>query len=163
VSRYIIRRLLAMIPVLFGITAIVFFAMRAVPGDPIVILFGADVDPVRVDPEALRDLRHAYGLDQPLPLQYWSYISHLAVGDFGRSIVQHAPVLELILQRLPATLELAVTAMLIATLIGVPLGVFVAVRRGSVADRATLLGASFLCGGFQQAAAPTSPCTTPSC
>jgi peptide/nickel transport system permease protein len=144
VIRYIIRRLLAMIPVRFGITLIVFVAMRLVPGDPIVILFGADIDPVKVDPQAIRDLRHAYGLDLPLPLQYWSFVSHLALGDFGRSIVQHAPVLELILQRLPATLELAISAMLIAVLIGVPLGVYVAVRRGSAVDRATLLGAAFL-------------------
>jgi peptide/nickel transport system permease protein len=133
-----------MVPVMFGITAIVFFAMRAVPGDPIVILFGADIDPVKVDPAAIRDLRHQYGLDQPLPLQYWSYVSHLAVGDFGRSIVQHAPVLELILQRLPATLELAVSSMLMAVAIGVPLGVYVAVKRGSLIDRATLVGAAFL-------------------
>jgi len=144
VTRYIVRRLLAMIPVMIGITAIVFFAMRAVPGDPIVILFGADIDPVKVDPESIRELRHAYGLDQPLPIQYWSYVSHLATGDFGRSIVQHAPVFDLIVQRLPATLELAVSAMLIATLIGIPLGVLVAVRRGSLLDRSTLLGASFL-------------------
>jgi peptide/nickel transport system permease protein len=143
-TRYIIRRLLAMVPVMFGITAIVFFAMRAVPGDPIVILFGADIDPVKVDPAALRDLRHAYGLDQPLPLQYWSYVTHLATGDFGQSILQHAPVLDLILQRLPATLELAISAMLIATLIGVPLGVLVAVHKGSLLDRSTLIGAAFL-------------------
>ena len=143
-TRYIIRRLLAMIPVLFGITLIVFVAMRIVPGDPIVILFGADVDPVRVDPEALADLRRLYGLDQPAPLQYWAYITRLAQGDFGRSILQHAPVLELILQRLPATLELAISAMLLAVLIGVPLGVYVAARKGSRADKATLLGASFL-------------------
>jgi peptide/nickel transport system permease protein len=144
VTRYIIRRLLAMIPVMFGITLIVFVAMRLVPGDPIVILFGADVDPIKVDPAAIRELRHSYGLDLPLPLQYWSYVTHLVVGDFGHSIIQHAPVLELILQRLPATLELAISAMLIATLVGVPLGVFVAVRKGSAVDRATLLGASFL-------------------
>jgi peptide/nickel transport system permease protein len=132
------------IPVLFGITLIVFVAMRIVPGDPIVILFGADVDPVRVEPEAIADLRRLYGLDQPYPLQYLSYITRLAQGDFGRSIHQHAPVLDLILQRLPATLELAISAMLLAVLIGVPLGVFVAVRKGSRIDKATLLGASFL-------------------
>lgn len=143
-TRYIVRRLLAMIPVLFGITLIVFFAMRLVPGDPIVILFGADVDPVKVDPKVIQELRHSYGLDAPLPLQYWSYVTHLVTGDFGQSILQHAPVLELILQRLPATLELAISAMLIAVLIGVPLGVLVAVKRGSILDRATLLGASFL-------------------
>jgi ABC-type dipeptide/oligopeptide/nickel transport system permease component len=133
-----------MIPVMFGITLIVFVAMRLIPGDPIVILFGADVDPIRVDPEAIADLRRAYGLDQPWPAQYWSYISHLAVGDFGRSIIQHAPVFDLILQRLPATLELAITAMLISVSIGVPLGVLVAVRKGSRLDRATLLTSSFL-------------------
>jgi len=143
-TRYIIRRLLAMIPVMFGITLIVFVAMRIVPGDPIVVLFGADVDPVRIDQEALRQLRHSYGLDQPIPVQYWTYVTHLASGDFGRSILQHAPVFDLILQRLPATLELAISAMLIAVVIGIPLGVYVAVRKGSRIDRATLLIASFL-------------------
>ena len=133
-----------MIPVMIGITAIVFFAMRAVPGDPIVILFGGDVDPIKVDPQALKELRHAYGLDQPLPIQYLSYLQHLATGDFGRSIVQHAPVFDLIVQKMPATLELAISAMLIAVTIGVPMGVLVAVRRGSLLDRSTLLGASFL-------------------
>jgi peptide/nickel transport system permease protein len=144
VTRYIARRLLALIPVMIGITAIVFFAMRAVPGDPIVILFGADVDPVKVDPEAIRQLRHAYGLDEPLPIQYLAYLGHLVTGDFGRSIVQHAPVFDLIVQKMPATLELAISAMLIAVIIGVPLGMFVAVRRGSLVDKSTLLGASFL-------------------
>jgi ABC-type dipeptide/oligopeptide/nickel transport system permease component len=143
-SRYVIARLLAMIPVLIGITAIVFFAMRLVPGDPAVIMFGAEADPGRYNAEAAAEFRRSLGLDRPLPVQFVAYVGKLASGDFGRSIRQREPVLTLILERLPATLELAVAAMLIAVLIGVPTGVVSAVRAGGWFDRAVLAIASFL-------------------
>src|SRR5262245_35346652 len=127
-----------MIPVLIGITAIVFFAMRLVPGDPAVIMFGAEADPGRYNAEAAAEFRRPLGLDRPLPVQFVAYAGKLASGDFGRSIRQRQPVLSLILERLPATLELAVAAMLIAVLIGVPIGIVSAVRAGGWFDRVVL-------------------------
>jgi peptide/nickel transport system permease protein len=113
VTRYIIRRVGLMVPVAFVVTVIAFGLLRMAPGDP-VIAFAGDVR----DPEILNEMRHALGLDQPLPIQYLIWLQHTLQGDFGRSIRTHQKVSEAILERLPATLELTGTALLISVTLG---------------------------------------------
>ncbi|MBX6351085.1 MAG: ABC transporter permease [Clostridia bacterium] len=118
-----------MVPVMIGIAAIVFGLMQIVPGDPAVVLLGQDATP-----EAVAQLRHALGLDRPLTVQFFSYLGHALRGDLGESIFQHEPVAELVFGRLPATVELALGGLLVALVVGLPLGVLAAVRRGSLFD-----------------------------
>ena len=96
------RRLIGAIPVLFGISFLVFLLMHLAPGDPVVLLLGDDATPADV-----ARVRHEWGLDQPLLIQYWQFISRATVGDFGQSLKFGEPVLKLIFERLPATVELA--------------------------------------------------------
>lgn len=120
---YIGRRLLQAVPVLFLSSVAVFLFIRLVPGDPAVTMAGQSATPQQV-----AALRHRFGLDRPLVVQYVTWISHVARGDFGTAYVTERPIMGLILQRLPATLHLAVGAMLVMLLVGGPLGVFSAVR-----------------------------------
>jgi ABC-type dipeptide/oligopeptide/nickel transport system permease component len=110
----IIRRLVLVPPTLFGVAAIVFVMLRVVPGDPIAMMIppGASV-------EDIARLRALYGLDQPIPQQFVTWLGQVVAGDFGRSISVHRSVSELVLARLPATIELALLAMLIAVVLGV--------------------------------------------
>src|SRR6266545_2623466 len=97
-TQYILRRLLLMIPVAFLVTILVFVLIRLSPGDPLVIYAGEERDPV-----VLEALRHEYGLDQPMPTQYISWLTHALRGDLGRSLRTRQPVLEAIVERMPAT------------------------------------------------------------
>src|SRR6476661_5220101 len=117
-SRYILRRVLLIIPTLFGVSLLTFALSRVVPGDPARLAAGA-----QATPEMYQQLREEFGLDQPLPLQYWHYLTGLLQGDWGRSILSRRPVIEDLRVFWPATLELVIAAMLIAVAIGVPLGV----------------------------------------
>ncbi len=141
-STYVVRRILGLIPVLLGISLLIFGITRAVPGDPATVLLGQ-----RATEEARERLRQDLGLDQPLPLQYFSFVSRALQGDLGRSIYSRIPVRESLLLRFPATLELALSAMLFSLLVGIPAGVLAALRRGSLVDTGimfvALAGVSF--------------------
>jgi peptide/nickel transport system permease protein len=135
--RFIIRRLLVTIPVVFGIVLIVFVLARVIPGDPCIATLGE-----RASPAQCADFKARYGLDQPLPAQFVAYLGQVASGDLGTSIQHRRPVTELIVLRLPTTIELALLALLFAVSVGVPLGVISAMRRNSSADVGTMLFAN---------------------
>lgn len=128
-GRYILQRLVAMIPVLFLVSIIVFFLIRLIPGDPAVAMLGEEATP-----QAIADLRHEFGLDQPIPVQYAIWLSRVLQGDLGNSTRSHQPVLEAIVERLPATIELTFFSLLISLSIAIPTGIISATRRGSRAD-----------------------------
>ncbi|MEO1224103.1 MAG: ABC transporter permease [Pseudomonadota bacterium] len=126
---YAARRLLLMIPMLFGIIVLVFLMLNVIGGDQALVLLGQEGTP-----EQLEALRRELLLDQPLTVQFAAYIGKLAQGDLGYSLFQSQSVLEAVSGRLGATLELAIVALLIAILIGVPLGILAAVRHGRASD-----------------------------
>lgn len=128
-TRYVIRRLLLMLPVAFLVTLMIFALLRLAPGDPITIYAGEERDEA-----TLSQLRHEYGLDQPLPVQYVSWMTHALRGDLGRSLRTRQPVGEAILDRLPATLELGVAALGLSIVIALVVGTLSAVRRNSPLD-----------------------------
>ena len=134
-TRYIIRRLLLMIPVAFLVSVMIFMLLRLTPGDPIAILFGEEPDPT-----VIANIRHQYGLDRPVPVQYANWIGRFLRGDMGRSLRTHQPVTEAIFTRLPATLELGLAALCFSLLISIPIGILSATKRNSVWD---LVGTSF--------------------
>ncbi len=125
----IIRRCLVVIPTLFLVSVIVFGMQKLLPGDPILALAGEDRDP-----QTIAYLQEKYRLNDPVITQYLSWLGRIMTGDFGVSIRTEKPVLELILQKLPVTLQLAAFAMIVALLIGVPAGIISAVRKGTLTD-----------------------------
>src|SRR5437667_10163334 len=125
------RRLIGAIPVLLGISFLVFLLMHLAPGDPVVLLLGDDATPADV-----ARVRHEWGLDQSLPVQYWQFVARAMVGDFGQSLKFGEPVLKLVFERLPATIELATTSLLVAILISIPIGVYSAIKRDTLFDHA---------------------------
>jgi peptide/nickel transport system permease protein/oligopeptide transport system permease protein len=129
---YILRRLLVSIPLLIVVTVAVFLLMQFTPGDPAVLMLGQDATP-----QAIEALHIEFGLDRPLPEQYLIFLAGLLHGDLGRSFVTHLPVAGEIARTWPATLQLAVAAMAIALVLGLPLGVFTAVKRGGFFDQVT--------------------------
>jgi peptide/nickel transport system permease protein len=132
VRRFIIRRLIYTIPTLIGVSLITFLISRLAPGDP--IRFYTFGDP-NVRPEDIAAVRHALGLDLPLPLQYVDWASKAVRGDFGDSILYHQSATGLIMARVPNSLQLAVVALILQLIIGVPLGVIAALRRGGIVDQ----------------------------
>lgn len=136
-SRYIIQRLLATVPVLLLVTLGVFLLIHVIPGDPAVTLLGE-----RASPETVQRLRHDLGLDEPLPSQYLTWLAHVVQGNLGRSIRSPQPVSEAILQRMSVTIQLSLLAMLFSLAVALPLGVVAALRRGSLVDRFATLVAS---------------------
>jgi peptide/nickel transport system permease protein len=139
--RFVVRRLLLLVPILLGLSLLVFFWIRALPGSPATALLGE-----RATAQAIEALNKQYGLDKPVHEQYFAYVKQLGSGNFGTSQTSRRPVFEEFKQRLPATIELAVSAMLFSVLIGVPLGFLAAKRYGSFFDQfslvASLLGIS---------------------
>ena len=133
-ARYIIRRLLLIVPTLFGVSLLTFALSRIVPGDPARLAAGA-----QATPEMYAQIRQEFGLDLPLPVQYWNYLTGIVQGDWGRSILSRRPVAEDLRVYWPATLELVLVAMTIAVVIGVPLGVIAAVRADRPADQLSRL------------------------
>ena len=125
----IIRRCLVVIPTLFLVSVIVFGMQKLLPGDPVLALAGEDRDP-----QTIAYLQEKYRLNDPVITQYASWLGRIMTGDFGVSIRTEKPVLELILQKLPVTLQLAAFAMIVALLIGVPAGIISAVRKGTLTD-----------------------------
>lgn len=135
--RYLAVRLLGAIPTLVGVSVLTFLFIRLIPGDAIAARLGTST---ALTPEQLASLRAYFGLDQPLPVQYWNWVSSLLRGDAGYSIRTGRPVFVEIAERLPATLELAAAAALIAIAIGIPLGLLSAMRPRSRLDVATRIG-----------------------
>ena len=129
-KRYIFTRLASLILVLLGATVIVFSILHLTPGDPVTLILGSD----RVSPERVQELREELGLDRPLFIQYFLWLSGALRGDLGKSIAQKVSVSELIIERLPNTLKLAISAWLLAIIIGIPIGLFSAVKQYTAAD-----------------------------
>jgi dipeptide transport system permease protein len=132
--RFVITRLLMLVPTFIGVTLAAFAFIRLIPGDPIEILVGER----GIDPERHARLLHEMGFDRPLWEQYFGFLGQVLQGDLGKSIVTRQPVLEEFLTLFPATIELSVCALTIALLIGLPAGVFAAVRRGSALDHTVM-------------------------
>ena len=127
----IVRRIIGAVPVLLGISFLVFLLMHLAPGDPVMLLLGDNATPGEV-----ARVRHEWGLDQPLLVQYWQFISRAVVGDFGRSLKFGEPVIKLVFERLPATIELASMSLLVAILISIPIGTYSAIKRDTLFDHA---------------------------
>ena len=133
--RYVVRRLLLLVPILLGVSILIFFWIRALPGSPAEALLGE-----RATPQLVQQLRERYGLDKPVYQQYWAYLKTTLSGDLGVSVATHRRVVDEIRQRFPATIELAIGAMIFAVGFGVPLGFFAAKKYGGFFDHATLVG-----------------------
>lgn len=131
---YVIRRLITAVLVVLGVSVIVFF-LTFLSGDPATLML-----PATASGQQIRDFRHEMGYDDPIIVQYGHYLQRAVQGDFGKSIIHHQAALPLIVQRLPATFELSVSAILIAIALAVPLGILGAVKRGTPLD----LGAMFV-------------------
>ena len=131
---YILKRLLLFIPTLLGITLISFILMQSLPGDPVTGMVGE-----RASPETISRIRTELGLDRPVPVQYALYLKRVCTGQLGRSIYTNRKISDDLLQKFPNTLTLAFAAMFFASLIGVNMGVFAAVKRGTNWDRLVTL------------------------
>ena len=125
------RRIIGAIPVLLGISFLIFLLVHIAPGDPVSLLLGDDATPADIE-----RTRHEWGLDRPLIVQYWDFLTRAVTGDFGKSLKFNEPVTKLVSERLPATLELAFAALCVAIMIAVPLGVYSAIRHNSLLDHA---------------------------
>jgi len=132
------KRLLLLIPTMLGLSVLLFFWVRALPGGPAVALLGE-----RATPEAIAQINELYGFDLPLYQQYFIWLSRLLQGDFGNSIQTRVPVIEEFARRLPATIELSLFAIIVAVGVGIPVGYFAARRHGKASDH-VLVGASLL-------------------
>jgi len=141
-TRFIARRLLLAIPTLFGVLVVAFLLLYVAPGDPVEAMVGE-----RADSATIARLRAELHVDDPLPQRFAHYVSRVAVGDLGRSYITNRPITQDIRERFPKTLQLAGAAMLLATVLGITLGVLSARRPGGLADRFALgiayLGISF--------------------
>jgi peptide/nickel transport system permease protein len=132
--RFVVRRLLLLVPILIGLSILVFLWIRALPGSPATALLGE-----RATPEAIAAINEQYGLNEPIYKQYWKYVAQVGTGDFGNSVTTRRSVVEEFKDRFPATLELALAAMLFSILVGVPLGFIAAKRYGTWLDHTSLL------------------------
>jgi len=132
--KFVARRLLLLVPILLGLSILLFLWIRALPGGPAESLLGE-----RATPEAIEQIERVYGLDRPIYVQYLRYLENLLSGDLGTSIASRRPVTEEIGRRFPATIELAFAAMVFATFLGIPLGFFAAKRYGSALDHGSLV------------------------
>jgi len=132
----LLERLLHLIPVMLGVSAIVFVMMLATPGDPVNIMLGEQ----QATPEQRQALRKDMGLDLPAPQRFVHFLQNAAVGNFGMSYFHRRPVIEVILERLPATIELTAASLFIGLVLAVPLGVLAAVRKNSWMDRLATVG-----------------------
>ncbi|OKH36630.1 peptide ABC transporter permease [[Phormidium ambiguum] IAM M-71] len=133
--KFILKRLLSLLPVLIGITLLVFTLLHLIPGDPAVVLLGE-----RATPEQIESLRQQLGLNQPLPIQYFNFLFNVIRFDFGKSIISGIPIIDEIKTRWPATFELSVASMLIALILGIPAGIFAAIRKNTWLDNLLMSG-----------------------
>ncbi|MFT7652211.1 MAG: peptide/nickel transport system permease protein [Candidatus Azotimanducaceae bacterium] len=135
--RFILQRLLALIPLLLGVSLVVFSLVLLIPGDPAYMLAGEDASP-----ETVAKIREELGLNQPVLVRYGEWLVALLQGDLGTSLFSEQPVADVILQRLPVTLSLAFTAIVIALAISIPAGIIAGIRPGKLADRVVTTGSS---------------------
>ncbi|MBC7939372.1 MAG: ABC transporter permease, partial [Chitinophagaceae bacterium] len=133
-SSFLLKKLATLLPTLLGVTLVAFALIRLIPGDPIEVMVGER----RLDPAAHAALMQQLGLDQPLPVQYLRYVGALLQGDLGKSLVTREPVAAEFAQLFPATIELALAALLLALAVGLPLGMAAALKRGSWFDQAVM-------------------------
>ena len=127
----LLRRIIGAVPVILGISFLIFMLMHIAPGDPVTLLLGDDATPADIE-----QTRREWGLDKPLIAQYWDFITRAVTGDFGRSLKFNEPVTKLVAERLPATLELAFASLMVAISMAVPLGVYSAIKHNSLLDHA---------------------------
>lgn len=135
-ATFLLRRLALIVPTLFFVSVLIFGLQQLLPGDPALALAGEDANP-----EVIAYLRHKYHLDEPLPVRYALWIEGVAHGDLGESIRIKRPVLDLVVEKLPVTGELAFFALLIALAIGVPMGIIAAVKNNTIVDYGATMAA----------------------
>jgi peptide/nickel transport system permease protein len=133
--KFVVRRLLLLVPILLGLSIVVFFWIRALPGGPAQALLGE-----RATPETIAQIERQYGLDQPVHVQYWKYLERTTRFDLGTSVASRRPVTDELAERFPATIELSLAAMLFSVVFGIPLGFIAAKRYGTWLDHASLVG-----------------------
>ncbi len=129
-GRYIVRRAIALIPILLGVSAVAFLLIHLLPGDPAIVYLGE-----HASTEAITRVQHEFGLDKPLPVQYAIYLWDAVRGNFGESLDSHRPVIVEFWPRFPATIELTLGAITVALLVGIPIGLLSAARPNSILDR----------------------------
>jgi peptide/nickel transport system permease protein len=134
VARFIVRRLLLLVPILLGLSILVFLWIRALPAGPAESLLGE-----RATPETIAQIEEQYGLDEPIHIQYWEYLKTVATGDLGTTIRSRRPVTSELRERFPATIELTIAALLFAVTFGIPLGFVAAKRYGTWVDHSSLV------------------------
>jgi peptide/nickel transport system permease protein len=134
VQTYLLRRALASIPTLFGVTVLIFIAMRVIPGDPIALITGESGMNYALTDEEITTVRHSLGLDRPYHEQYLSWMGDVLSGELGRSFWRQEPIRDQILRRAPITAEIAIMAIVISWIIGLPVGILSAVRRNAWPD-----------------------------
>lgn len=132
-----VQRLAQAVPVLLLVSLGVFLIVQLIPGDPVLVMLGADVG-ANVNREQYEELRHQLGFDQPLPIRYLSWVSRVVQGDLGVSLKSRRPVTELLAERYPATIWLAVTALITALFIAIPAGIIAALRQNTMVDYAAM-------------------------
>ncbi len=134
----ILERVLVTIPVMLGVAIIVFFFIRLTPGDPVDIMLGRGG---AVSAGQMEELRHQFHLDEPLMVQLWYFLSDGVRGDLGYSYIRNKPVVDLLVERLPATIEMTIGALLVSLIIALPIGIISAIRQNSLVDRLSMAGA----------------------
>jgi peptide/nickel transport system permease protein len=132
--RFVVRRLILLIPILIGLSILMFLYLRALPGSPAIALLGE-----RATPETIAAIENEYGLDEPVYVQYWRYTKNILEFDLGTSSFSRQTVTEELRLRFPATVELAIGAMIFATIFGIPLGFIAAKRYGTWIDQTSLI------------------------
>lgn len=137
-TKYIVRRTVESLPVLIGVSVLVFLLLHLIPGDPAVVILGE-----RATPERIEEVRDQLGLNRPLYEQYFIWMGNAVQGDLGTTINGKIPVSKELRTRFPATIELSVSALFFATLLGVPIGIVSAIRRNSLVDTLSMFGALF--------------------
>jgi dipeptide transport system permease protein len=137
--RFLLGRLAVLIPTFIGVSIIAFSFIRLLPGDPVALLSGERV----MSPERHAQISHELGFDRPMVVQYLDYLGGVVTGDFGTSIVTKQPILEQFGALFPATLELSLCAIIFAVVLGIPAGIFAAIKRGSFFDQ-TIMGTALV-------------------
>ncbi|HTM10145.1 MAG TPA: ABC transporter permease [Verrucomicrobiae bacterium] len=138
-ARYVVRRVLQLIPVLILVSLAVFLLVRVIPGDPVLVMLGIDPDErARISAEQYRALQHQIGLDQPIYVQYLNWANNIVHGDFGLSLASRRPITEIIFERYPATLYLAAIALFVGIAIAIPAGAIAATRQNTKVDYAAM-------------------------
>src|SRR5256884_9361562 len=136
---YVAKRLLLIVPTLLGAAALVFVIMRVIPGDVALLIFGGEAGG-QIDAKQLADMRHRLGLDQPLVVQFGTWLSGVLRFDFGNSLWTGRPVIEELLVRLPLSLELALAATVVSVVIAIPFGMLAPVRQDTWVDHLVRVG-----------------------